>query len=64
MWNVERMRRTEMEAWYGNGIVQTQQKGTEKNRIMRKNSTEGRKTGGNRWRRTETDRECSRRNSM
>ena len=39
------------------------QKGTEKDRIVGKNIIEGRRTDGNRRRRTETDGECSRTNS-
>ena len=53
MWKVERMRRTETEVWYRDGIVWTQRKGTEKNRIIRKNSVEGRGTDRNRRRRIE-----------
>ena len=39
-------------------------KGTEKDRIVGKNVIEGRRTDGNRRRRTETDGECSRTISM
>ena len=44
--------------------MRMQRKGTEKNRIVGKNSVEGRGTDGNRRRQTETDGECSRQKSM
>ena len=46
MWKVERMRRTEMEVWYRDRIVQLQWKGMKKNRIKRQNGAEGRGTDG------------------